>query len=62
MNEKILKLPAVMELTGLGRATVFSSVKSGNFPAPLKLTKRSTGWLQSEVDSWIAERRNARGV
>nr|WP_010597693.1 AlpA family phage regulatory protein [Rickettsiella massiliensis] len=28
-------------------------VAKGEFPKPIKLGKRSVGWLESDVDAWI---------
>lgn len=57
---KILKLPQVVERTGLGRSMIYEMVKRGEFPAPVKLSVRSVGWLESAVDAWIESRPEAR--
>lgn len=50
---KILRLPAVLEATGLKRSTVFARVASGTFPAQIKLGSRASGWVADEVYDWI---------
>ena len=57
---RILRLKAVMELTGLGRSTIYKYVKEGIFPARLALGPRAIGFLESEVQDWILARINAR--
>lgn len=47
-----LKARGVVE----SRTTLWRMVRSGAFPRPVALTKRSRGWLESEVDGWIAQR------
>ena len=42
-----------MELTGLGRSTVYYKIAEGTFPPPIKISKRASGWLESEVNDWI---------
>lgn len=31
-------------------------VKSGKFPAPVKIGANSNAWVESEIDAWQAER------
>lgn len=61
-NTKILRLKAVLGRTGLTRSMAYALVKDGKFPHPVPLGARAVGWLESEVDSWIAERVSARGA
>lgn len=42
--------------TGLSRSTIYQYVKDGVFPKPVPLGPRAVGWLESEVNEWIAER------
>lgn len=42
-----------------GRNAVYSNVKKGNLPAPLKIGKYSR-WHKEEVDEWI-EKNNKKG-
>ncbi len=53
----VLRLPDVMVKTGRSRAWIYAKISSGEFPAPIKLGAGATasGWVSSEVDSWIAE-------
>lgn len=53
---QILRRPQVQERTGLPKSTLFQKVAEGNFPRPIKLGTRATGWLLEDVDRWIAER------
>ena len=55
----ILRFAQVREKTGLSRATVYRRIRAGTFPAPLDLGEggcRSLGWLEDEVDAWVAAR------
>lgn len=53
---RILRMKAVIEITGLARSTVYKYVAEGIFPKPISLGGRSVGWLESEVHSWIQSR------
>ena len=55
-SRKILRLPAVMAKTGLGRDSIYRGGREGWFPSRIKLTARASGWFEDEVDNWLAER------
>jgi prophage regulatory protein len=54
MPEKILRLPNVLDRTGLSRSTVYLRVTEGRFPRPMSLGARAVGWIETEVEEWIA--------
>lgn len=51
----ILRLPRVKEITGLSRTAIYDKLSRSEFPRPISLGSRSIGWLESEVNDWIAE-------
>lgn len=53
VSRKLLRLPQVMERTGLKRAIIYRKAKQGLFPRPVKITERASGWLESEVNDYI---------
>lgn len=61
---RILRMPEVEARTGLSAKTIRRLVAKGDFPPPIRLSRRTVGWLESEVDAWILERaaRNRGGV
>ncbi len=56
MTHTILRLPAVKTRTGLSRSTIYLRVSQGTFPKPVSLGGRAVGWVEEEVQSWLAER------
>ncbi|WRH64421.1 MAG: AlpA family transcriptional regulator [Fuscovulum sp.] len=58
----ILRLPKVLERTGLGRTTVYDGIKAGTFPRPIKLGVRAVGWVEADIDAWLSARVEAAGV
>lgn len=56
MDEKVLRLPAVKDRTGLSRSSVYEKIATGHFPKPISLGARAVGWLESDIDAWIASR------
>jgi prophage regulatory protein len=62
MTRQILRRPDVSRRTGLGRSALYAYIREGHFPRPVKLGPRAVGWLEEEVDSWIADRAEERGA
>ena len=56
MTERLLRLPEVLAMTGLKRATLYRLMKIGQFPPPVRLTVRTVAWRESDVLAWIASR------
>jgi prophage regulatory protein len=56
MKMQILRLPAVKSRTGLSRSTIYQRIAARSFPAPVNLGSRAVGWLESEIDTWLAAR------
>lgn len=56
MRHTILRLPEVKARTGLSRSTIYLRIAEGKFPPPINLGERSVGWVESEIEAWIAER------
>lgn len=58
LNEqtRILKLNEVIHRTALSSTTIYRLVSLGEFPKQVKLSERSSGWLESEVNQWIEKR------
>jgi prophage regulatory protein len=54
MANVLLRLPAVKARTGLSRSTIYLRVSEGKFPEPISLGARAVGWLDSEIDAWLA--------
>lgn len=53
---QILRMPKVEGKTGLHRATIYRKVESGEFPKPIHISQNAVGWIEAEIDAWIAER------
>ncbi len=52
----LLRLPAVLRTTGLGRSTLYRLISERAFPPPVKLARRAVAWRQEEVQQWASAR------
>lgn len=50
---KTLRRPIVEQRTGRTRSSIYQGMKEGTFPRPIRLGKRSVGWIESEIDDWL---------
>ena len=55
-SAKIVRFAEVLKRTSLSRTTIWRKTRSGDFPAPIQLGPNSVGWLEHEVDAWVANR------
>ncbi len=56
LQERLMKLDEVKQETRLSRSSIYRLAKTGDFPKPIKLGERSSGWLESEINAWIDSR------
>ena len=54
MTTNVLRLPAVKARCGLSRSTIYQRVADGTFPKPVNLGARAVGWIEAEIDAWLA--------
>lgn len=52
--EAVLRLPDVLALIGLSRASVYAKVAEHRFPAPIKLTQHASGWRMGDIRAWLS--------
>ena len=56
---RLLRLPDVKALTGLGRSTIYLKMAKGEFPNAVKLGERAVAWPQADIERWIQDRVDA---
>lgn len=52
---RLIRLKDVMATTGVARTFIYSEIKQGRFPAPVKAGSASL-WVEAEVQMWIEHR------
>jgi prophage regulatory protein len=52
-QERFLRLPEVLTITGLSRSTLYLMVGERRFPAPCKLGLRAVGWSEGDIEAWL---------
>ncbi|WP_342590997.1 AlpA family transcriptional regulator [Isorropodon fossajaponicum symbiont] len=49
----IIKLYQVLNITTLSRTTIYRLIADGKFPKQIKLSERSSGWVEQEVMDYL---------
>ena len=61
-KDRFLRMPEVIFVTGLSKATLYRLMAQGKFPKQIKISSGAVGWPESEVMDWLnrktAESRN----
>lgn len=55
----LLRLPQILERTGLSRSEIYRRIAAGTFPQPAKLGSMSA-WSSIEVAEWVKARLDER--
>lgn len=56
---KLIRLPAVCELVGLSKTSIYAAMAKGSgqgFPVPVRIGCRAVAWREHEVMAWIESR------
>lgn len=51
--DRILRLNAVLDRTGLSRSTLYRKIQNGTFPKNLQISTRCAGWRESAIEAWM---------
>jgi prophage regulatory protein len=58
--DQVMRMKDVVKKIGLCRATIYAMISRGEFPRPIRIGERATGWRESELEAWLANRTSAR--
>lgn len=50
----LLRLPSVCAQVGLSKSQLYRLIRTGEFPAPIRLGPNSVAWPAEHIDAWIA--------
>ena len=55
-DNKLLRLPEVLSLTGLSRSSLYQKIKAKDFPNQVHLGARAVAFSSAAVQKWIEDR------
>jgi len=50
------KLETVKKFTGLSKSSIYSFIKNGSFPSPIRIGKRAVAWRIEDLEKWVNSR------
>ncbi|MGE0115021.1 MAG: helix-turn-helix transcriptional regulator [Steroidobacteraceae bacterium] len=53
---QVIRLPRVLQMTGLCRSTIYQLEADEKFPKRVQLAPRAVGWVEHEIQGWLAKR------
>lgn len=61
--QKLLRLKAVEELTGLKKSSIYAGMRASppTFPHCVRLSVRAVAWRESDIATWQAQRQQGGG-
>lgn len=57
MEERLLRLPEVIDMTGLSRSTIGRMEAEKKFPKRVKVTDGIVTWRLTEIQRWIKQQK-----
>lgn len=58
----LMKIREVIAVTALKKSSIYSKMKTGEFPMSVKLSRTSVAWVSSEIFEWINSRPRTQEV
>ena len=52
-TQKLFPIQAVSALISRSRASIYSDIKKGVFPPPVKVGARSSRWREKDITEWM---------
>ena len=56
MDTRVVRKPELLSRIGLSDVTIWRMEKAGKFPKRISLGANSVGWLNNEINDWLAEK------
>lgn len=53
MTDRFIRLPEVIERSGLSRRTIYRKMAAGAFPRSVALGDNAVAWRESELQAWM---------
>jgi prophage regulatory protein len=56
-DQRLLSAEDVRTRVGVSRTTIWREVRAGRFPAPVQISPRRIGFVEAEIDAFLARQR-----
>ena len=55
IRERFLRMPEIVQTTGLCKATIYNKINDGSFPKQIPIGSNLVVWLESDLQKWMQE-------
>lgn len=62
MEGRLMTLKQVLARITLSKTEVYRRIAAGTFPKPVRLGPRRIAFVEDEINEWIVEQVNSRGL
>ena len=52
-RERLIRIPAVEDLTGFKKSYIYQRIKKSTFPKPLRIGTRAVAWRMGDILDWL---------
>lgn len=59
IKNKIIRPGELAEMLSVSTVTVWRMEKKGELPSRFKISNRAVGWLRSDIEEWLAEKKES---
>lgn len=56
-RRRVMRMREVEQTTGKKKSSIYAAIKAGTFPAPISLGSRARGWMSTDIDAWLDQRK-----
>ena len=56
MKPQLMRIDDVLKVIDVSRTTLYSLLREGDFPPPVRVSKRNVRWRQEDVQQWLDSR------
>jgi len=58
----LIRKDQLLQNIPLGASTLYEEIAQGRFPKPVKIGRRASAWLMSEVEAWLDGKLSTRNT
>lgn len=62
VRNRLVRLPEVIDRSGLSRTSIYRKMDAGEFPQSVQLSANTVAWLEADLERWIAAPMAWRGA
>jgi prophage regulatory protein len=54
-ERRFIRMPDLRQKVGLSKSQIYKLIQQDEFPEPVKLGKKVSVWIDSEVEEWMSK-------